>query len=174
MACEEEGRSPTSAERDAGLGKGYLSRMIYGDRGNVSFNAEHMRSLARLLHVNFEWLVIGEGPMRRDGRGVTPAEMAIRFAREQGAREDAITEAWKRNKDRESEMTATDWLLAIDTEARRLERSGVPRPEKVAKEVDQILRAKRRLETAKQRRTEKEAGHETTVARTRRAAGDGM
>ena len=105
LACEEENRSQTSAERDAGIPKGYLSRMIYGDRGTSSVNTEYARSLARLLHVNFEWLVTGDGPMRRGGRDTTAAEQAISFARLQGAREDAIKAAWARNQDREAQMT---------------------------------------------------------------------
>lgn len=67
-ACEQEGRSPTSLERDAGIPKGYLSRMIHGHRGQTSVNPEHMRSLADTLDVQFEWLVLGRGPMRREER----------------------------------------------------------------------------------------------------------
>lgn len=145
-ALEEEQRSQNSAERDAKLGKGYLSRLIYGDRGGTSINPEHMLSLAKVLHVNFEWLVVGTGPMRRDGRDTTTAEQAITFARGQGSREDALKAAWERNKDRENEMTATDWIMAIDAEARRLDRAGVPRPEQTAEHREAIQRTKKKLE----------------------------
>jgi transcriptional regulator with XRE-family HTH domain len=151
-AMKEEGHwTQNSLERAAGLGKGYLSRLIYGDRGGTSFNPQHMRALAKTLHVNFEWLVVGDGPMRRGGRATTTAEQAITAARALGCREDAIVAAWERNQDRASEMSAPDWTDAINTEAKRLDRAGVPRPEKAAEKREAILRTKKQLarETAK-------------------------
>ncbi len=174
-ACKEEGRSPTGAERDAPIPKGYLSRLIYGTRGGTSVNTEHMVALARLLHVNFEWLVVGTGPMRRGGRGTTPAEEAITFARGQGAREDAIATTWERNKDRVDEMTATDWIVAIDAEVRRLERAGVPRPEVTTAKRDAVKREKTKLKHAKEKRAaaDKEEQKNASAAhgRVRRVSG---
>lgn len=168
-ACAEEGRSPTSAERDARIPKGYLSRMIYGTRGVRALNTEYAQALARVLHVNFEWLVTGEGPMRRGGRGTTPAEQAIAFARAQGAREDAIRAAWTRHKDREAEMTAWDWVDAIGREVELLNRAGVPRPEVTHEHKVRIAREKKKLENAKNK--EEERVTEPTPARKRAAAG---
>lgn len=128
LACDLEGRSPTSAERDAGLNRGYLSPIIHGKRGKQSMNLEHMAAVAKILHVNFEWLVMGTGPMRREGRSTTPAEQAITFARSAGAREAAIQIAWERNRDREADLDVWAWARAIDEEDRRLSAAGVPRP----------------------------------------------
>ena len=140
LACEQEGRSPTSAERDAGLNRGYLTPIIYGERGQSAINPAYMTALARLLHVNFEWLVTGNGPMRREGRETTPAEQAITFARSVGVREDAISIAWERNKDRESDLDAWAWARLIDDEARRLDSAGLPRPEAVHEKHKQTQR----------------------------------
>jgi transcriptional regulator with XRE-family HTH domain len=170
-ALEEEGRSQNSAEREAGLGKGYLSRMIFGDRGGTSVHPQHMRELAKVLHVNFEWLVVGDGPMRRGGRDTTTAEQAITFARGQGAREDAIKSAWDRNQDRATDMTATDWLMAIDGEARRLDRAGVPRPEITADKREAIARTKKQLERAIKTKEGKAVEESKPVPARRRASG---
>lgn len=161
LAMDEEKRSQGSTERDAGIPKGYLSRLIYGSRGGTSIHPGHMQALAKVLHVNFEWLVVGTGPMRRDGRGSTPAEQAITFARGQGAREDALVSAWERNKDREAEMTSFDWLMAIDAEARRLDRAGVPRPEKTAAKREAIQRVKKQLEAVTKAAGEKAANEKS-------------
>ncbi len=169
--AEERYRSQNDLERKSGLGKGYLSRLIYGDRGGTSFNAAHMQALARELHVTFEWLVVGTGPMRREGRETTPAEQAITTARMLGAREDAIATAWDRNQDRESEMTADDWADAIKAEASRLDRAGVPRPEVSADKKDAIHRTKARLNRAKVAAVEKQRAEKPAVLARHRATG---
>jgi hypothetical protein len=64
LACESAGVAPTGAERTARIPKGYVSRLIYGHRGATSINPRHMDALARVLHVSFEWLVLGTGPMK--------------------------------------------------------------------------------------------------------------
>ncbi len=76
------------------------------------------------------------------------------YGRRAGTREDAIRSAWTRHRDLASEMAATDWVLAIDAEARRLDRAGVPRPETVWATQAGIRRAssalaKERLEAAR-------------------------
>jgi len=145
LALEEEGRSQNSAAEAAGFKGGYLSRLIYGSRGGTSMNPEHMRRLAKVLHVNFEWLVVGEGPMRREGRGTNAAEEAITSARAHGCREDALQSAWENNKDACPPLTFIEWIVAIDVEARRLDRAGVPRPEKVLEKQAATRRVKNKI-----------------------------
>ncbi len=171
MAMELEGhRSQNEVGRAAGIPQGYLSRMMRESRGERTVNVAYMKGLAKALHVNFEWLVTGEGPMRREGRATTPAEQAITTSRTLGAREDAISIAWDRNKDREHEMSAQDWTDAIDSEARRLDRAGVPRPEVTAVKREAIQRTKKQLERARAAAPDPEVPSDAAPAR-RRASG---
>lgn len=171
-ALAEEGRKIGPTELQAGFTRGHLGRIIKGERGTATVDINRMRVLADLLHVTAPWLILGEGPMRREGRARTPAEEAMAFARQAGCREDAWLAAWERNKDREAEMTAMDWALAINNEAIRLDRSGVKRPEIAAEERQSIQRAKRKLERAKDRAVERAKANETAVVRgSRRASG---
>lgn len=152
-AAEIEGTSVTKLSRDHFDGP-LLHRYVYGDRGEQVLEAvAKLYAVARTLHVNFEWLVLGEGPMRRDGRDDTPAEKAIAFARKNGAREDALKAAWEENSAHEKDWTVWQWVEAIDAKVRHLEREGVPRPEKVRehqKEIAKVSAAKRkRVATAK-------------------------
>lgn len=143
LALEEEGRTQTSVERQIWPSQGQLSRLVYGERGTSTIDADKMRALADVLHVQFEWLVLGRGPMRRDGREApTPAEEAMRLARLSGCREDAIQETWERLQGSAKGMTAMDWALAFDASARVLERAGVPRPELVQDKQRAIARTK--------------------------------
>ncbi len=176
FAIQLEGHvTQNGVERKAHLGKGYLSRLIYGSRGETSVNPQHMQRLAESLHVNFEWLVVGTGPMRKEGRETTPAEEAITMARSVGCREDAITTAWERNRDRTLEMTLGDWTDAIDSEARRLDRAGVPRPEVTADKKDAIQRTKKQLERVKTKVLEGELIDEkSAVTPTRRRVSGGL
>lgn len=146
-----EGRSVNNVEAALGMSKGHLGRIIRGERASQNVDIDRVTRMAKLLHVNVLWLLTGEGPVRKDGRPTTPAEEAIVFARRNGAREDAIQTAWERNKEREPTMSATDWIIAIDTEARHLERQGVPRPEVVAEKQEAVRRGKARLERAKKK-----------------------
>lgn len=166
-AAEAEGRSIESIGRDLGMSRGHINRIVSGARASQTLDVEMFARMAKLLHVRFSWLVLGDEPMRRGGRGPTAAEEAIRFARQAGAREDAIQLAWERNKDREKEMTQWDWVNAINAEAQRL--AGTPRPEHVKGEQQSILREKKRLERARGKASEdvtKEPDHH----RPRRAA----
>lgn len=92
--------------------------------------------------------------MRRDGRATTRAEIAFKFAREAGAREDAIQAAWERNRDRESELSELDWVNAVNVETQRLNAAGIPRPEVVQDYQRKVVREKQkrgrqpRIETA--------------------------
>lgn len=48
----------------AGLcSRGYLSRLIYGDRGSSSINRELVTGLAHATGVDFTWLYTGNGDM---------------------------------------------------------------------------------------------------------------
>ena len=175
FALSEEGRKIAPTELQAGFSKGHLGRIIKGERGSSTIDVSRMKVLADLLHVNASWLILGDGPVRREGRNRTPAEEAMAFARQAGCREDAWQAAWDRNKDREAEMSAMDWALAINAEAIRLDRSGVKRPEIAGAEQQAIQRTKRKLERAKERAVEGAKVDESTRGRSgRRAVGDGM
>lgn len=163
-----------NVEAALGMSKGHLGRIIRGERASQNVNIDMVTRMAKLLHVNMLWLLTGEGPVRKDGRPTTQAEEAIVFARRNGAREDAIQAAWERNKEREPTMSATDWIIAIDTEARHLERQGVPRPEVVAQQQAAISAAKRRLRRSKEATAapaaEREEGSHAEVGNVRRAS----
>jgi hypothetical protein len=119
---------------------------MHGERGTSTLDVDKMRALADVLHVQFEWLVLGRGPMRRDGREEpTPAEEAMRLARLSGCREDALQETWERLKEKSKEMTAMDWALAFHASALVLDRAGVPRPEEISRRQSSIERTKRQL-----------------------------
>lgn len=172
MIAEGRERKVGPTEQQVGYSAGHLGRIMKGERGGTTVDVNRLKMLADLLHVERAWLVLGEGPMRREGRTPTPAEEAMTFAREAGCREDAWQEAWERNKDREAEMTAMDWALAINAEAVRLDRSGVKRPEIAASERAAIQRTKKKLERSKARKDEESKdATPTTSARPRRASG---
>ncbi len=126
LALEE--RSQNAVERQAGLKTGQLSNYATGKRGGSTIAVDKLRALADVLHVTFDWLAFGEGPMRKGGRETTPAEEAMLFARRAGIREDAWQVAWVRYQDRAEEMTAVDWVVAIQTEAQLLARAGAQEP----------------------------------------------
>jgi transcriptional regulator with XRE-family HTH domain len=151
-ALEVEGRTIASAEREAGFSAGHLNRIVYGSRGDRgTLDVARFKRLADLLHVEFEWLVLGVGNFRRGGRGPTAAETAIIFARKNNCREDAIRIAWEENKAKSEVMSEVDWVVEIDRVAKMLDRAGVPRPEVVERERDAIRREARKLETARER-----------------------
>jgi hypothetical protein len=133
-------RGPTAAEAalmrrhpEIFKHRGFLSSYRTGRRGGMSarVDARHMKAIAELLHVSFEWLVVGSGPMRHGVRAETPFDEAVLTARDWGVRPDAFDRAWRRNQDRAAEMAQLDWLDAIRFEAHQLDREGVARPEVV-------------------------------------------
>ena len=154
-AIEAEGhRSQSEAEAkmiERGILKhrGDLSSWITGRRGTRAVDVEKLGAIADFLHVDLDWLARGKGTMRRGGREQdTPAEEAIRMARQWGIREDAIQSAWTRNRDRLAEMAALDWFAEIQSEGARLERTGTPKPnpEEAVKIRAQIARERKKLE----------------------------
>lgn len=181
-ALELEGREGNPLSQNAieaelmrrgliGKNRGYLSSLLSGRRGTQTMNVDVLGALADILHVRFEWLALGVGSVRRDGRiEATPAEQAIRFARENNCREDAIEGAWQHHRPREREMTVYDWITAIHAEAQLLNTRGVPRPEKIAEKHDKMQRLQK-----KKRRAGKAPPVETTetpdAAARRRASG---
>lgn len=121
---------------------------LFRSRGTKNPDPIAMKAIADFLHVSFEWLVIGSGPMRAGGRGETPLEEAIFVARDWGIREDAFDLARELHAARASEMTAEEWFDAIRAAATRLERDGVPRPAAIVATKDaqaRVRRAKKKL-----------------------------
>jgi hypothetical protein len=186
QAIDEEGRgrSQNALEQQAGFKSGVLSRYIKWkppeneeeEGRSRTVDLDKLIALADLLHVRREWLLTGEGPMRREGRSQTRFEVAMVFARQAGCREDAIQLAWERLKQNEPNMTELDWAQAFHNEAMLLDRAGVKRPEKVKQEQGQIERVKRKKARALEKRAaEEEAARANVVplpAGKRRAAGD--
>jgi len=152
----EHHRSERAVERGLRLkypgrfsGNGFINRYKSGARGKQTPDPVIIKMIAEFLHVNFEWLLLGSGPMRREGRGSTPAEEAMFVARDFGIRDDAMEWAWQRYKDRAEQMTAMEWFDAIRSEGEWLDKKGVPRPESIvaAKDVQRrIRRTKERLQ----------------------------
>lgn len=133
-------------------GSGFINRYVNGKRGTSTPDPRLIKMIADFLHVSFEWLLLGSGPMLRAGRGKTPAEEALFIARDWGIREDAWEVAWERNKDRADDMTAEEWFDAIRAEAEHLDKKQVPRPESVAAaKIGQrrVRRAKERIQAAR-------------------------
>lgn len=61
-ALKKAGKSQAQAERDAGLTKGHLNRLLQGNRGKRTAHAT-IASLAKALNVSERWLETGEGSM---------------------------------------------------------------------------------------------------------------
>lgn len=153
--------------------RGVLSSYVTGRRGKLRPDPKIIEAIADFLHVEFKWLLLGSGPVRREGRGETPAETALFFARTMRIREDAWEVAWDRNKDRAELMDVEDWFNAIRAEAERLDRANIPRPEAHVEAMDQrtkIRRAKKKKEIA----LEKKASEPDPVVATRTRASGGM
>jgi hypothetical protein len=161
-----EGRTVNSVEEELRLSRGHLGRIIRGERWKETVDIGLAKSLCAVLHIQLEWLLTSEGPRRREGRPATPAEVAIVFARRNGAREDAIKSAWERNKDREAEMSELDWVLAINGEAIRL--TGVARPEAVYENHRRVRRLKGKKTRLLQAKEEEKNAKETDEKRAAR------
>lgn len=134
-AIKAEGRdgeiSQNEFERQAGLKAGQLSNYARGNRGGSTIAVDKLRALADVLHVTFDWLAFGEGPMRKGGRDTTPAEEAMTLARKARVPEAVWQSTWDRYKDQETTMTALDWAVAIHNEALFLARSAAQKLEKM-------------------------------------------
>lgn len=178
---KERHRGPTAVENALRVKyphvwrtRGFMSSYIKGRRGAARPDPKAIKLIADFLHVSFEWLLLGSGPIRRGGRGETAAEQAMFTARDWGIRGDACDIAWARNKDREATMSAEEWFDAIRLEAEQLDRAGVPRPEAVAATMDDQARVRRAH--AKKKRAKnapQEVGSvEADLDRRRAAGGD--
>lgn len=163
-------RGPTAAEAalmakypEVFRSRGFLSSYISGRRGAKTPDPKVIKIIADFLHVTFEWLMIGSGPIRRDGRNPleagTPFELAIFVARTLDIRPDAWDVAWERNRDRAAELTAVEWTELIRDEGLRLERAGIPRPETVAIKQEGL----RRVGAKKRRQNARDATKEANV-----------
>lgn len=167
-AMVAEGKTPTRTERESKLPQGYMTRLLgTSEKGRarqiLAPGPDMIRQLADYLEVSYEWLAIGRGSMRQAGWADSPLEEAMLFARRNGAREDAMLAAAERYRDDETVVTAWDWVMVFDSETRRLERGGVPRPEVVAKKQASTRRA-----GAKMRRQKTDA-EQAAAAEERRA-----
>jgi transcriptional regulator with XRE-family HTH domain len=149
-AMAAEGKSQSRTERESGLPQGYMTRLLgKSEKAKQIFSPgpDVIRKLADYLQVSYEWLAIGRGEMRSASWAPSELEAATRFARDHGAREDAIQNVAARFRESEEDFSAIDWILEFDSEARRLERARVPRPEAVAR----VHRQMGRLSKKKQR-----------------------
>lgn len=138
----EAQKTPTTTERESGLPRAYMVRLLGTSTKAKQIFApgpEVIKKLADYLRINYEWLAIGRGPMRAEGYSPSAFEEASFFAVRHGARRDAIEAAAARHRD-VANMTGTDWILAINAEAQRLDREGIPRPEVVEKQQQKVRR----------------------------------
>jgi len=165
----ERHRGPTAVETalmrrypDRFRSRGFMSRYLSANKGEGSKShpdPKLLKLVADFLHVNFEWLVIGAGPMRRDGRGQTAFEMAMFTARDWGMRSDGIDLAWERNQEHADKMNAEQAFAEIQAACAHLERLEIPRPEVVdatrdaQRSIERVKSKKKRLD-AKRREDE--------------------
>lgn len=81
QAVANVGSTQTAIERalvEEGLtSKGYLSKIIYGERGNRSISLALISKMARLCEVEFAWLATGEGPMTKLHPTPTPPSHTV-------------------------------------------------------------------------------------------------
>lgn len=164
QAVLAEGHAVANLEAELGFSAGHLGRIIRGQRWVETVDVEAAKRIAAKLHVNFAWLVIGEGPMRRDGRPSTEAEEAMAYARRFGTREDAIQLAWEKNKHREKEMERWDWMKEFIAAAEHLNGPNPSKTGYVVKRPEVVGAEKRSIKTAskkKRHRREKPAVAET-------------
>jgi transcriptional regulator with XRE-family HTH domain len=162
-ARDLEGRSQNAIEQELIRQKliasrGTMSRLEGGKRGGSTVDPLVLSAIARILHVNLEWLASGHGPIRRDGRVQrSPFEEAMAFARQSNCREDAIENAWQKHRDRSPKLTTYDWIVLIDLEARSLETMRIPRPEAVYEHHAEMQKEQRKLEKKKTKASEARA-----------------
>ncbi len=159
--------------------RGFMSRYTKDGKGEGSRSHPDPRLLklvADFLHVNFEWLVIGSGPMRRDGRGQTAFEIAMFTARDWGMRADGIELAWERNQAIADKMTAEHAFEEIQAACASLDRQGIPRPEQIdaqlegQRAIERVKSKKKRVEASK--REMENGGDEKGDQRLRAASSD--
>lgn len=149
LAISLSGTTRTAVERRAGLGRGRIQRLLgLGSKPILSPGPDVIRALADELAVRYEWLAIGRGPMRDPERELTPFEQATKLVQWANVRADAIAIAAERHGS-DPEMDAIDFVRAIDDIARRLERSGTPRPEVVAAQQRLTRRTAAKIERQK-------------------------
>lgn len=144
-AIAVSGKTPTRVQREAGLQQGYIFKLLGRSKAKqiVSPGPDVIRPLADCLQVAYEWLAIGRGPVRPTGWGTTQLDSAAALALASGCRQDAIDAAVARYRDDMATMTGTDWILAFNAEALRLDRAGVPRPEVVQETQRKLSRLTR-------------------------------
>lgn len=167
-AIRAEKTTQTAVGRALNLPGARMPRLLgKGKNPILSPGPDIILLLADHLRVSYEWLAIGRGPMRREGWAPSELEEAMNFAAKHGARADAIAAVTERLRDADR-MSVLDWVTAFDTEARRLDRLNVPRPEVVAKRQAQF----RRVGAKKRRAHAKDAAlaAERAQSRTRRGA----
>jgi transcriptional regulator with XRE-family HTH domain len=139
--------------------RGGMSSLISGRRGKTQPDPRTIAAIADILHVQFEWLLLGIGSMRRDGRVEgTSFEQAMVFARQANCREDAIQNVWTHNKTRD-DWTVFEWIAAINAEALALNARKVPRPEEVVDEQAAIRRQKKKIGRASEQTPAPAAAH---------------
>lgn len=168
LAIADEKRSQTRTERESGLPQGYITRLLgTSPKAKQIFSPgpDVVTKLANYLNVSYEWLAIGRGPMRVEGYAPSALEEAVSFAMRHGARRDAIDAAAKRFRD-VANMTGTDWIIAFNQEAIRLDRDGIPRPE-----VIEAKQKKTRRLAAKKKRQEAPASELPTPVSKRQRKG---
>lgn len=185
FAIEREGRTQTATEAvlmakypTVWKSPGFLSSWVTGRRGSHRPDPHLVNLLAKFLHVEFAWLLLGDGPMLRGGRDETAAEQAMRVCRQLGVREDAWEAAWDRNIDRAEALSVADWLDAINFEDQRLKRNKVPAPtvdpSAVAKQIAAKEETAEAIANVRRRREILEAISDAAVTNARRRTrGDG-
>lgn len=74
----------------AKFSQGYMSRLVYGERGTSTIDPLKLQAISDTLGVSFEWLATGREPMRPQAIAHAPPELGAMMARSWGALEDAV------------------------------------------------------------------------------------
>ncbi|WP_437285638.1 helix-turn-helix domain-containing protein [Sorangium sp. So ce406] len=116
---EKRGISQHGIEGEAKLSRGYISRVVKGERMKLS--PEILRRIADVLEVNYEWLATGRGEMEGGGTGAPvgadlshPLEAAIAYHRGKWTA-PAIAAARALTKHPEAaDLEPPDWADVLD------------------------------------------------------------
>jgi transcriptional regulator with XRE-family HTH domain len=168
-ALAEAGLSQNQLQDLAKLGKGYVSRLISGGRGQ-RMTPKMMFELASVLNVRAQWLFLGEGPKRNTETAMPqsdapPREVGRTIAQLAGIPDAAIESAIAKHARESAGQSALWWLDMMRAEADELARQAWQR------ELRSVADEKRKTKVAAKEEPTPPPPIVEPARKTRRAAG---